>query len=395
MDERTRLLHAGPDRDPHTGASSVPIFQASTFAQPDPERFGPYDYARSGNPTREALETAIATLEGGTRGLAFASGMAAITSALWLFQPGDHLIVSDDVYGGTFRVLTTLFRRWGLDATFVDTTDPERVRAALTAKTRGLFVETPSNPLLRITDLRAMAAIAQERNLLSLVDNTFMTPYLQRPLELGFEIVLHSATKFLGGHSDLIAGLAVTRSEDVGRRLKVIQNSVGAILGPQDSWLLLRGIKTLAARLEMQQRSALEIATALRTLAGVQRVHYPGLSDHPGHTLHAQQARGAGAVVSFELMDDVRAKGFLRALRLPLLAVSLGGVESIASYPATMSHAAMPPAERERRGISGALVRLSVGLESPTDLIDDIRRSLEESSVATTEDVAPAARRPQ
>jgi cysteine-S-conjugate beta-lyase len=395
MDERTRILHAGPDRDPHTGAASLPIFQASTFAQADPEHFGPYDYARSGNPTREAVEQAIATLEGGTRGLAFASGMAAISSALLLFEPGDHLIVSDDVYGGTFRVLTTLFKRWGLETTFVDTTEPGRVLAALTPKTRGLFVETPSNPLLKITDLRAMAEVATAHGLLSLVDNTFMTPYLQKPLELGFEIVLHSATKFLGGHSDLIAGLAVTRSEDVGRRLKVIQNSVGAVLGPQDSWLLLRGIKTLAARLEMQQRSAAEVATALSTLPGIRRVHYPGLPDHPGHALHARQARGAGAVVSFELDDEARTKAFLRALRLPLLAVSLGGVESIASYPATMSHASMPRAERERRGISGALVRLSVGLEGPDDLIDDIRRSLEESSVATTLDAAPAARRPQ
>jgi len=395
MDERTRIVHAGPDREPHTGASSIPIFQASTFAQQDPEHLGPYDYARSGNPTREALETAIATLEGGTRGLAFASGMAAISSTLLLFAPGDHLIVSEDVYGGTYRILTTLFRRWGLEVSFVDTTDPERVREALTPRTRALLVETPSNPLLRITDLAAMAAIAHEHSLLAVIDNTFMTPYLQRPLALGFDLVLHSATKFLGGHSDLIAGLAVARNQDVGRRLKVVQNSVGAVLGPQDSWLLLRGMKTLAARLEMQQRTATEVAGALGRLPEVRRVHYPGLPEHPGHVIHARQAHGAGAVVSFELEDETLTKAFLRALRLPLVAVSLGGVESIVSYPATMSHAAMPAAERARRGISGALVRISVGLETAGDLMEDIRSALAEARASNTGKAAPATGTPQ
>jgi cysteine-S-conjugate beta-lyase len=376
MDERTRLLHAGPDRDPYTGASSVPIYQASTYAQQDPEHFGPYDYARSDNPTREAVETAIATLEGGALGLAFASGMAAISSALLLLAPGDHVIVSEDVYGGAYRVMTTVFRRWGLSVTFVDTTDPDRVRAALTPSTRALYVETPSNPLLAISDLAALAAIARDRGLLALVDNTFMTPYLQRPIALGFDIVLHSGTKFLGGHSDLVAGLAVARTDELGRQLKAIQNSVGAILGPQDSWLLMRGMKTLAARLDVEQRTAARVAEHLLTLPGVRRVCYPGLRDHPGRAVHERQARGPGAVLSFELESDGVAKAFLRALRLPLLAVSLGGVESIASYPATMSHAAMPPAERERRGITGGLVRLSVGLEAPEDLIADLEQAL-------------------
>ena len=384
MDERTRLLHAGPDRDPHTGASSIPIYQTSTYAQSDPEHFGPYNYARGDNPTREAVERAIAALEGGARGLAFASGMAAISSALLLLEPGDHVLVSEDVYGGAYRVLTTLFRRWGLDVTFVDTTDVERVRAALTPKTRALYVETPSNPLLKISDLAALASIAREHDLLSLVDNTFMTPYLQQPIAFGFDIVLHSGTKFLGGHSDLIAGLAVTRTEEWGRKLKVIQNSVGAILGPQDSWLLLRGMKTLAARLEMQQRTALRVAERVAVLPGIRRVHFPGLPDHAGRAVHQRQARGPGAVVSFELASEELAKAFLRALRLPLLAVSLGGVESIVSYPATMSHASMPSSERERRGITGGLVRLSVGLETAEDLIADLEQALAQASATLT-----------
>lgn len=376
MDERTRLLHAGPDRDPHTGASSIPIYQTSTYAQRDPERFGPYDYARSDNPTREALEQAIASLEGGARGLAFASGMAAISSALLLLGPGDHILVSEDVYGGAFRVMTTIFKRWGLDATFVDTTDPAAVRAAITPATKALYVETPSNPLLKVSDLAVTAEIARDHGLLSFVDNTFMTPYLQRPIACGFDIVLHSATKFLGGHSDLIAGLAVTRTDELGVRLKQVQNSVGAILGPQDSWLLMRGMKTLAVRLDAQQRSALFVAERLRSLPGVRHVFYPGLPDHPGYDTHRRQASGPGAVLSFELESGTLTKAFLRALRLPLLAVSLGGVESIASYPTTMSHASMPPDERARRGITDGLVRLSVGLEAPEDLVEDIERAL-------------------
>ncbi len=393
MDDATRLLHAGPDRDPHTGASSIPIYQTSTYAQQDPEHFGPYDYARSDNPTREALEETIAALEGGARGLAFASGMAAISSSLLLLEPGAHVIASEDIYGGAYRVLTTVFKRWGLAVSFVDTGDVQRVRAAITDKTRALYVETPSNPLLKISDLAGLAALGQERGLLTLVDNTFMTPYLQRPLALGFDIVLHSATKFLGGHSDLIGGLAVTRTDELGRRLKVLQNSVGAILGPQDSWLLLRGIKTLAARLAWEQRTAGEIAGRLKQLPEVRAVYYPGLAEHPGHDLHARQASGFGAVVSFELQDGAFARRFLRALKLPLLAVSLGGVESIISYPATMSHAALPASERQRRGVTDALVRLSVGLESAADLMRDIEQALAQAH--STEEGPPAAGRPR
>lgn len=370
------MIHSGRDRDPYTGASSIPIYQVSTFDQADPEHLGTYDYARSDNPTREALEHTVAALEGGVRGLAFASGMAATSSALLLFQTGDHLVVGRDIYGGTYRVLTTLFKRWGLDVTFVDSADHDAVRRAITPATRGLFVETPANPLLQVTDLRAMAAIAREHGLLAITDNTFMTPHLQRPLDLGFDVVVHSATKFLGGHSDVIAGVAVTREEALGRRLKAIQNSFGAILGPQDSWLVQRGIKTLAVRLDAQQRSAGEIAAWLQQRPEIRRVNYPGLATHPGHDIHMAQSRGGGAVISFELADGPAAVAFMKRVELPLVAVSLGGVESILSYPATMSHAAMPRAERLARGITDGLVRLSVGLEDAGDLIADLSSAL-------------------
>jgi len=379
MNYATRLIHSGKDRDPYTGASSIPIYQASTFHQADPEHLGHYDYARSGNPTREALEQAIASLEGGARGLAFASGMAATSSVLMLFSPGDHLVVGQDIYGGTFRALTTLFRQWKLEVTFVDSTDPTSVRKAVMPATRALFVETPANPLLAITDLRAMVEIAREYKLLAITDNTFMTPYFQRPIELGFDIVVHSATKFLGGHSDLIAGLAVTREAEVGHRLKVVQNTFGAILGPQDSWLLMRGIKTLGVRMEAQQRTAGVLAQWLVNRPEVKRVYYPGLTRHPGHDTHQAQASGAGAVLSFELQDVATALKLLKGVKLPLMAVSLGGVESILSYPATMSHAAMPKAERLARGISDSLVRLSVGLEAPEDLMADMAAALKKS----------------
>lgn len=376
-DLRTKVIHAGIDRDPQTGASSVPIYLASTYSQPDPEQFGAYDYTRSGNPTREALEKTLAELEGGATACAFASGMAATSSVLLLFQPGDHLILSEDIYGGTFRVVSKLFSRWGLEASFVDTSDPAKVRAALKPNTKGLFIETPSNPLLRITDLGAMSTIAQENGLLAIADGTFATPYLQRPLEHGFDIVVHSATKFLSGHSDLLAGAAIAKTKELGTRLRFIQNAFGAVLGVQDAWLLLRGIKTLGVRLDAAQATAAELAAKLQTFPEIARVYYPGLKDHPGAAIHARQADGGGAVLSFELTSEELAQEFLRHLKLPLLAVSLGGVESIVSYPVTMSHAAMPPAERALRGITGRLVRWSVGLESARDLLADIRQALD------------------
>ncbi len=376
MNRRTQIVHAGVDRDPYTGAASIPIYQTSTYAQKDPERLSRYDYSRSDNPTREALELAIAELEGGAVGLAFGSGMAAISSVLLLLQPGDHLVVSRHIYGGTFRVLTTLFKRWGLKSEFVNCEDPEQVRRAITPSTRALFVETPSNPLLQITDLRAMAAIAREHGLLALTDNTFMTPCLQRPLEFGFDVVMHSATKFLGGHSDVVAGLVVTSDAALGRRLKSIQNGFGAILGPQDSWLTLRGMRTLGVRMLEQQRNADSVARRLLGHPAVQRVWYPGLEQHPGSATHLAQSDGGGAVLSFDLGSRAAATAMLRRVRLPVVGVSLGGVESILTYPPTMSHASMPPDERALRGIGEGLVRLSVGLEDPEDLVADLEQAL-------------------
>jgi cysteine-S-conjugate beta-lyase len=376
MNYRTRILHTGKDKDPHTGASSIPIYQASTFAQDDPVEFGVYQYARASNPTREALEHTIALLESAAQGYAFSSGMAAISSVFLLFKPGDHIVAAEDVYGGAYRILTSLFKRWGLTHTFVDMTYPERIEQALTAETKAIFAETPSNPTLKITDLSALVRIAKERNLLTIIDNTFMSPYFQRPIELGFDIVVHSATKFMGGHSDVIAGLAVTRDKEWGVRLGNIQTHFGSILGPQDSWLLLRGIKTLAARMEAQQKSAEIIAEWLLGRPEVKNVYYPTLPSHPGRDIHLRQASGGGAVVSFELEDGEAAKQVLRRVKLPLMAVSLGGVESILSYPATMSHASMPSEERMRRGITDGLVRFSIGLEDPLDLCDDLEQAM-------------------
>jgi cysteine-S-conjugate beta-lyase len=374
MDISTRLIHTGATVEPVQGALSVPLYHASTYAQPSVDNFGIWDYARSGNPTRHALEEAIAGLEGGSVGCAFGSGMAATSSTLLLFQPGDHLIVCDDVYGGTFRVLTRLFSQWGLTVTFVDATDTANIAAAIRPETRALFLETPSNPLLKIIDLRAAATLARERGLLTIVDNTFMTPYFQRPLELGCDIVIHSGTKFLNGHSDVVCGFAVTADPALGERLRFVQNAFGAILGPNDSWLTLRGLRTLKVRMEESQKGAQTIARWLTEQPRVRQVWYPGLPGHPGYQVQQAQATGPGAVLSFELDSYELTKKVLEGVRLMAFAVSLGGVESILSYPAKMSHAAMPPQERAQRGISDSLVRLSVGLESPDDLISELDR---------------------
>jgi cystathionine beta-lyase len=368
----TKIIHSGHEIDPYTKGLSVPIYQVSTFAQQSVDQFGKYDYARSGNPTREALEETIAALESGSRGFAFASGMAAISSTLLLFSPGDHLIVCEDVYGGTYRVLTTLFSRLGIAATFVDTTSLANITAAVRPNTKAIFLETPSNPLLKITDLAGAARLAKEHGLLTLVDNTFMTPYFQRPLELGCDIVLHSGTKFLNGHSDVLCGFAVVRDEELGKRIKSIQNSFGAVLGPQDSWLVLRGVKTLKVRMEESQKGAMAVARWLAEQKRVIEVFYPGLAGQPGYAVHAAQSAGPGAVLSFRLASVALARKLLEQSKLAAFAVSLGGVESIISYPVKMSHAAMPHAERAARGVTDDLVRLSVGLEDVEDLLEDL-----------------------
>lgn len=373
----TKLIHGGPTIDPQTGAMGVPIYQISTYRQTSVDHFSKYDYARGDNPTREALEETVANLEGGGRCLAFASGMAAISTTLMIFSPGDHLVVCDDVYGGAYRVLATIFSRMGVESTFVDATDLNAIEAAIKPNTKGIYLETPSNPLLKVTDLRGAAAIAKRHNIITLVDNTFMTPYLQRPLELGCDIVLHSGTKFLNGHSDVICGFSITNNPELAKRIRYVQNAFGTGLGPQDSFLTLRGIKTLKVRMEESQRNTLQIIAWLQSNPGVIAVHYPGLESHPGYAIHKGQADGSGAVFSFELDSFETTKKLLENSRLASFAVSLGGVESILSYPARMSHASVPPEERLRKGITDTLVRLSVGLEDPSDLIADMEAALQ------------------
>jgi cystathionine beta-lyase/cystathionine gamma-synthase len=370
------LIHNGHDADPLTGALGVMVYQSSTFDQRGIVGPPEFDYARSGNPTRKALEETIALLEGGERGLAFGSGVAAVSSALGIFSAGDHIVAAEDIYGGTWRILSGFYKRWGLGLSLVDAGDPENIRRAIRPNTRGLFLESPSNPLLKITDLRAALGIAREAGLVSIVDNTFMTPLLQRPIGLGADIVIHSATKFLGGHSDVLSGLAVCRTAELGDRLYGVQNGFGAVPGPWDSWLVLRGIKTLKVRLEAQEASAGKLARWLSGRENVEAVYYPGLPGHPGREIHEAQASGAGAVLSFKTRTREQALGFLEKTKLAAAAVSLGGVETIASYPARMSHAAIPPAERERLGITETLIRISVGLEDPEDLIEDFDRAL-------------------
>ncbi|MHB8171808.1 MAG: trans-sulfuration enzyme family protein [Thermincolia bacterium] len=377
----TKLLHTGSEIDPHTGAASVPIYQVSTFGQKSLEEPGVYDYARSGNPTRQALEEIIAQLEGGVQGFAFASGMAATSTVLLLLNPGDHLIVSEDIYGGTYRVLTRVFSRLGIIATFTDTSNLDNIKQAITSQTKALFLESPSNPLLKITDLAGAATIARQHNLLTIVDNTFMTPYLQRPLELGADIVIHSATKYLGGHSDVIAGLAVVKDPERAKELYFLQNCFGAILAPHDSWLVMRGIKTLKVRMDQQQATAHKIAEWLVQQPEVKEVYYPGLPNHPGHKLAGRQADGFGAIISFKAKSVELARHLLNNVKIPILAVSLGAVESIISYPSTMSHAAIPSKRRLELGVTDDLIRLSVGLEEAEDLIEDLRQAIDSCGI--------------
>ncbi|AZV61001.1 cystathionine beta-lyase [Peribacillus frigoritolerans] len=372
----TKLLHNQHKFDPVTGGVSVPIQHASTFHQCDIDQFGKYDYSRSGNPTREALEDIIADLEEGTHGFAFSSGMAAISTAFLLLSAGDHIVISEDVYGGTFRMVTSVLNRFNIEHTFVDMTDLESVKAAVQPNTRAIYIETPSNPLLKVTDIQAVCDIAKKAGALSFVDNTFLTPALQKPLNLGADVVLHSATKFLSGHSDVVAGLAVVKDPELAARLGSLQNSFGAVLGVQDAWLVMRGLKTLSVRMEHSQKGAEKIAAYLKEQPLVKKVYYPGLADHPQHAIQKGQSLGAGAVLSFELESEEIFRSFVNTVELPVFAVSLGAVESILSYPAKMSHAAMPADEREKRGITNSLLRLSVGLENPDDLIKDFEAAL-------------------
>ena len=372
----TKLIHGGFDSDPQTGAVTVPIYQVSTYKQEAVGKHKGYEYSRTGNPTRAALEALIAELEGGARGLGFASGLAALSTILMLFDAGDHLVIGDDVYGGTFRLQDKVFRRFGLEATYVDTSDAGRVAEAIRPNTRALLIETPTNPLLKITDLAAMGQIARQHGLLFVVDNTFMTPYWQRPLEHGADIVWHSATKYLGGHSDVVAGLVVTKTAELGERMAFLQNAAGGVPGPQDCFLLMRGIKTLAVRMKEHEANARKIVDWLSTHQSVTRVYYPGLPTHPGHDVHRRQAGGFGGMISFDVGSGALADQILRRVRLFTLAESLGAVESLIESPARMTHASIPADRRAALGVTDGLIRISVGIEDADDLIADLAQAM-------------------
>ena len=371
----TLLVHQGRDRDPATGAAVVPIYPASTYHHTGGVA-GEYDYSRSGNPSREQVEEAIALLEGGKRGFAYATGMAAVGSALALLKSGDHLIAPEDLYGGSWRYISGVLPQQGIEASFVDTTDLAAIEGAIRPNTRGIFLETPSNPLFKITDLAAVAQLARSRGLLTFLDNTFMTPLLQQPLQVGIDVVIHSATKFLGGHSDLMAGLVTTADLELGKRLKHFQNAFGAVLSPFDCFLLSRGIKTLKLRLEAAQANAQVLAERLQQHPAVAQVYYPGLADFLGRERHFAQASGAGAILSFELKEKAAIKPLLQTVKLPIIAPSLGGVETILTHCWSMSHAAIPAATKQQLGIRETLVRISAGIEDIEDLWEDLAAGL-------------------
>lgn len=380
MKINTRLAQIGNRQDP-TGAISFPVYYSATFSHPALGESTGFDYSRSGNPTRQVLEQAIAQLEGGVRGFAFASGMAALTTLLALFKAGDHLIVTEDPYGGTYRLLNNVFSSYGLETTYVDTSNTDCIQKALRPNSKAIICETPTNPLMRIADLKGLGELAKTRNILSIVDNTFMTPFLQRPLELGADIVVHSATKYLGGHHDVVAGVIAIRDEELGEKISYLQNAMGAVLGPQDSWLLIRGLKTLGLRLKVQEENAAVIAQWLKAHPKVENTYYPGLSDHPGHYIHKEQAAGFGAIISFLVKDSNLIPEVLRRVKIISFAESLGGVESLITYPWSQTHSEIPVETRQRLGVNDRLLRLSVGIEDVQDLIDDLTQALGEATV--------------
>lgn len=373
------FIQGGIYGDKTTGAVNVPIYQTSTYEQSGLGENTGWEYSRTGNPTRAAVEALIAELEGGTHGFAFASGMAAIAAVLNLFKSGDRIVISSNVYGGTFRILDKIFKNFGLEYVIVDTTNLDNLEKALAPDVKAILIESPANPLLTVTDIAGAAALSKQHGILTIVDNTFMTPYLQRPLELGADIVVHSATKYLGGHSDLIAGLVVVKDERLAERLAFIQNATGGVLAPFDSFLLIRGIKTLAVRLDRHVQNAETIAASLKENRAVKKVYYPGLPDAQGYEINKRQAKNGGAVISFELKENYDIKKFFKSLHLIALAESLGGIESLACHPATMTHASIPYEIRQKVGITDGLIRLSVGIEHIDDLLSDLEQAIKES----------------
>jgi cystathionine gamma-lyase / homocysteine desulfhydrase len=377
MKRKTKLIHGGIAGDPHTGAVNIPIYQVSTYKQEGVGGHKGFEYSRTGNPTRHALEELIKDLEGGEAGFAFGSGMAAITAVMMLFNSGDHVIMTDDVYGGTYRVMSKVLNRFGIESSFVDTSNLENIEAEIKPNTKAVYLETPTNPLLKITDIEGAAAAAKKHGLLTIVDNTFSTPYWQTPISLGADIVLHSATKYIGGHSDVVAGLVVVNSSKLAEDLHFVQNSTGGVLGPQDSWLLMRGIKTLGVRMEETEENTKAIVEFLQSHPAVSKVYYPGIESHPNHEVAKKQAQGFGGMVSFDVGSEENADRLLSKVKYFTLAESLGAVESLISVPARMTHASIPAERRAELGITDGLVRISVGLEDSEDLIEDLKNALE------------------
>ncbi len=376
MGFQTDSIHAGQQPDPSTGAIMTPIFQTSTFVQESIGKHKGYEYARTQNPTRQAMEKNIAVLEKGKHGIAFASGLAAISAIIQMLESGDHVVCSDNVYGGTYRVFETLFKKFGLSFSFVDTSELARVEQAVTPRTRLIFVETPTNPMLTLSSLEGIARLAAEKKCLTVVDNTFMSPYFQNPLTFGIDMVVHSSTKYLNGHSDVVGGIVLTRRDDLAEKLFYIQNAAGAVPGPQDCFLILRATKTLALRMKEHEKNALALARYLEKHPRVEHVYYPGLPSHPQHDLAKKQMSGFGGIVSIELGSLENARQFAEAVRIFSLAESLGGVESLVDHPAIMTHASVPREERLRMGLTDGLIRLSVGVEDEEDLLADVEQAL-------------------
>jgi cystathionine beta-lyase/cystathionine gamma-synthase len=383
MNFATRAIHVGQEAEPISGATIVPIFQTSTYTQEGIGKHKGYEYARTGNPTRTALEQCLASLENAKYGLCFASGLGASNTVMNLLSAGDHVICADDVYGGTYRLFELVFGRYGLKFSWVDMTNPENVSRAITPQTKLIWVETPTNPMLNIVDIKAIAEIGRKHKLITVVDNTFASPYLQQPLDMGIDVVLHSTTKYIGGHSDVVGGAILTSNEQIYTKLKYHQNAVGAVPGPHDCWLVLRGVKTLALRMEAHCANGMKIAKWLASHRAVLRVIYPGLENHKQHALAKKQMRHFGGMVSFELKGgEAAARTVAGKTKLFALAESLGGVESLIGHPATMTHASMPAEQREARGLTGGLLRLSVGIEDADDLIADLDQAFSSVRVA-------------
>lgn len=374
----TKMIHAGAEPDPSTGAIMTPIYQTSTYVQEAPAKHKGYEYARSQNPTRQKLEEALAIIENGKFGLAFSSGVAATDAVIKLLQPGDEVICGNDMYGGTYRLFTKVFANWGVKFHYVNMLDTENIRRQVNEKTKLIWLETPTNPLMNISDIAAVADIAKGKNILVCVDNTFASPYLQNPLDLGADIVMHSVTKYLGGHSDVIQGCLVMNSPELREKLYFIQKSCGAVPGPMDCFLVLRGIKTLHIRMQRHCENGVVIANFLRNHPAVKKVYWPGFEDHPGHAIAKKQMRGFGGMISFELKNDNvdEAKRVLSSTQLFSLAESLGGVESLINHPASMTHASIPREERIKNGLSDSLIRLSVGIEDAEDLVQDLKAAI-------------------